>query len=519
MRKKSIIYVRVSSSEQVTGTSLEFQEEKCVQYCNDNNFQILEIFREEGESAKTADRTEFKRAINYCKENDVDAFVVLKLDRFSRSVEAHYSVKKLLNEAGVSLHSVSEPIGDDPAAKFIETMLAGSAEFDNAVRTQRSVDGMSSKISQGIFPWKPPYGYTCAKHRQKGEKKTVPDEPNEEIFPILQTALKGYARGLYTKAELYRHFKSIGLKTPTGKIPSPQFVDRLLNKHLKFYAGIITNPWTGEEVTGQHIPMISMEEYRSITDIRDSKARPEKHRTLNPDFPLRRLVRCSSCSGYLTGSISHGNGGKYKYYHCYKKGCDLYAKGIPKNHIEEDFQDLLSAITPKKEQIERIQESVLRKWNEKLHANRKERLHYADQLEKLQKRKENIYRMREEGNYSQEEFVERKSQIESEITAATISHSETKIDQLDVESVIAYANRFMNDLSHQWMDLPPKLVPRFQKLVFPEGIVYDKVSGFNTIKLGYLFGFIESDKNRFSVVRPLGLEPRTHWLRASCSTN
>jgi bisphosphoglycerate-independent phosphoglycerate mutase (AlkP superfamily) len=64
-------------------------------------------------------------------------------------------VAKVISDAGLAQLHIAE------TEKFIETVLAGSAEFDNAVRRQRCVDGMASKINQGIFPWKPPIGYIC----------------------------------------------------------------------------------------------------------------------------------------------------------------------------------------------------------------------------------------------------------------------------------------------------------------------------------------------------------------------
>jgi site-specific DNA recombinase len=172
---KGIIYVRVSSGEQVQGTSLEFQTEQCTKYCNEKGIEIVQIFTEEGESAKTAERTQLLKALEYCRKNKgkVDAFVVLKVDRFARNTEDHFGVRKILFDYGVTLHSVTEPIGNSPTEKFIETVLAASAEFDNAIRSQRCVDGMSTKFNQGIYPMKPPVGYVCQRTRVQGLKKNA----------------------------------------------------------------------------------------------------------------------------------------------------------------------------------------------------------------------------------------------------------------------------------------------------------------------------------------------------------
>ena len=71
--KKAIIYCRVSSPEQVEGTSLESQERMCREYAKREGISALEVFIDRGESAKTADRTEFIKAISFCsqKKNEV----------------------------------------------------------------------------------------------------------------------------------------------------------------------------------------------------------------------------------------------------------------------------------------------------------------------------------------------------------------------------------------------------------------------------------------------------------------
>jgi site-specific DNA recombinase len=61
---KGIIYVRVSSEEQVKGTSLENQDELCRAYCKSKGIEVLGIYREEGASAKTASAPNFCEPLN-----------------------------------------------------------------------------------------------------------------------------------------------------------------------------------------------------------------------------------------------------------------------------------------------------------------------------------------------------------------------------------------------------------------------------------------------------------------------
>ena len=52
----AVIYVRVSTKEQTENLSLATQLKACEDYCDRQAFHILARFREEGESAKAAER-------------------------------------------------------------------------------------------------------------------------------------------------------------------------------------------------------------------------------------------------------------------------------------------------------------------------------------------------------------------------------------------------------------------------------------------------------------------------------
>jgi DNA invertase Pin-like site-specific DNA recombinase len=65
----AVIYVRVSTKEQTENLSLATQLKVCEDYCDRQAFHVLARFREEGESAKTADRTELQKLLRFCRTN------------------------------------------------------------------------------------------------------------------------------------------------------------------------------------------------------------------------------------------------------------------------------------------------------------------------------------------------------------------------------------------------------------------------------------------------------------------
>ena len=73
--KNALAYARVSTKEQAEkGLSIPAQLKAIREYANSHGFRILEEFVDEGESAKTSDRPEFRRKIKKCqKEKCIDA--------------------------------------------------------------------------------------------------------------------------------------------------------------------------------------------------------------------------------------------------------------------------------------------------------------------------------------------------------------------------------------------------------------------------------------------------------------
>jgi len=87
----AIIYIRVSTKEQTENLSLPTQLRVCEEYCRREGFEIVQHFKEEGESAKMADRTELQRLLAYCRTNKgkVHFVVVFNLRAVCRVMPCH----------------------------------------------------------------------------------------------------------------------------------------------------------------------------------------------------------------------------------------------------------------------------------------------------------------------------------------------------------------------------------------------------------------------------------------------
>ena len=63
----AVIYIRVSTKEQTENLSLPTHLRTCEEYCRREGHEILGRFKEEGESAKTTDRTELQNLLAFCR--------------------------------------------------------------------------------------------------------------------------------------------------------------------------------------------------------------------------------------------------------------------------------------------------------------------------------------------------------------------------------------------------------------------------------------------------------------------
>ncbi len=466
----AVIYCRVSSKEQVDGTSLESQEIACKEYAARNQLSISRIFVERGESAKFADRTQLLELLEFCRnrENHVDQLLVWKVDRLARNVGDHFNIKATLLKLDVRIVSVTEPIDAKPEGRLLETILAGFAQFDNDIRASRTLHGMRRKIQEGLFPWKPPLGYRS--ERRSGTKKTEPDQPDMPTFTILQQGWIDLASGRYTKAEIKRLMTKRGFQTKAGRPVSSQTIDNIFNDI--FYAGLIRDPWSGEEYPGKHFPMISRETFDTVQRIIHRRNRSIPHLTLRPEFPLRSFARCSACEATLTGSFSKGRNKYYPYYHCNHHDCQLQQNyPLPEVHLEfASFLRNMSADRHKLSHLKERIERIMRSWDELTEHLKVKR--EAD-LKRLRDQQQRLIQMRINDLISEDEFRAQRRMLGSGLEMAPLV-----IQRPDFPSALSqleYICEPLQDLARFWESRKIDIRVRFQRILFPVGYVVTRI--------------------------------------------
>ncbi len=287
--KKAVIYLRVSTEEQVENYSLDTQEDICRKEAVRRGYNVVEVFREEGRSAKSIlGRPVLIRLLEYCRKNKkrVHAVFAYRLDRISRQTADYLAIRKKLAESEINIISATEPTGNSPTEKLIETVLAGFAQLDNDVRSERTKDGMRARFLSGLPNSKPPLGYIL-KHGY-----AVKDS---EAFEKMKKAWDLMATGTKSLSEMTACMHAWNLTYQYNRAKCtlrPNALNRIFRN--KFYMGVLTSNSYPEEVRGQHTPMISEEEFYRVQSILDGRCVNKvalAHRVRDRvDFPLRRIV-------------------------------------------------------------------------------------------------------------------------------------------------------------------------------------------------------------------------------------
>jgi DNA invertase Pin-like site-specific DNA recombinase len=147
----AVIYVRVRTKEQTENLSLPTQLRACEEYCCRQGYEVLERFHEEGESAKSTDRSQLQNLLTFCRLNKgrVHFVVVFNLTGFARDKDDHFALRSHRQSLGISLRSAPEPIDDTSTGKLMEGVLAAFAQFDNDVRSDRTRAGMKAALELG----------------------------------------------------------------------------------------------------------------------------------------------------------------------------------------------------------------------------------------------------------------------------------------------------------------------------------------------------------------------------------
>lgn len=147
----TIGYVRVSTDRQTEqGVSLEAQEAKIRAIATVQGAELLDVTVDGGESAKSLNRPGLQRLMALVNGGKVQAVIVAKLDRLTRSVKDLCGWLELFEKRKVALISVAEALDAGSAAgRLVITIMGAVSQRDRKAIGERTRDALRRKRSNG----------------------------------------------------------------------------------------------------------------------------------------------------------------------------------------------------------------------------------------------------------------------------------------------------------------------------------------------------------------------------------
>lgn len=493
----AIIYVRVSTAEQaIYGYSLKTQEEICLEYARRNKYDVLRVFIEKGESAKTTNRTELNNLLDYVKENKnkINFLIVHKIDRLSRDVYDTLSLQIHLNKLGIELKSTSEPLDNSPIGKFTTNLFSSLAQLDNDIRAERTITGMKQAVKEGRWMWPAPYGYKLENLNGKSYLVINEEQANivREIFNLYDIGIRGH--------ELIDCIRQKGFKL------IPQTLSKIL-KNVAYKGMIKVENWFGnEEIRGLHEPIIDEELFNRIQFKLGIYKNFQKSKTvLNENFPLRGILYCNICNKKLTGAFSTGRNKKYPYYRCSTNNCIYKSKS--KYEIEDSFRNYLKELTPKENILDDFVYSMKTVWNEKSETKNDYLKKIKNNISDIDIKIDNLIKLYEKNLISEQDFSIRYNNLKKDKEEFNISTQEQEITLNNLDNYIEYGINVLKVLPTFWDNSTVKIKNKLCSILFPEGIYYSDNSIGTTNLSVVLAVFNPKNYEKSTMVGEGGFEP------------
>ena len=104
------VYVRVSTDDQRdNGYSIDSQLRMIKEYCEKNDYSIIDVYNDAGHSGKDLMRPEMQRLLADIKSKKIDKLIAIKVDRLTRNNYDGFWLLNYCEEHDVKIEFILEP--------------------------------------------------------------------------------------------------------------------------------------------------------------------------------------------------------------------------------------------------------------------------------------------------------------------------------------------------------------------------------------------------------------------------
>jgi len=466
---KVALYVRVSTEEQFQeGFSIEGQIQTLTDFCKVHKHQIIDVYKDEGISAKTMNRPALSQLLQDASKGMFDMVMVWKISRLSRKQLDFLNIIETLEKQNVAFFSLSENIdASTPTGKAMLQMMGSFAELERNQIVENVKMGMNQRANEGNWNGGSSLGY-------KSENKQLVIVEDEAF--IVRYIFNLYINGKGYKA-IANKLNKEGYKTKRGKAFSINSIRTVITNPL--YAGFIrfnqVENWSEKRrqgknekpmiKEGKHEQIITMDVWNKAQAMFKKKShKPTK--TFLGSFPLTGLLRCPVCGQGMIGhkaKRSNKSNEYIRYYQCgnfHYKGSSVCSSNLVVADDAEEYvfkrlhllsrnkqvlSNVLGKVNQELKKHKQPLEEQLKQTEKEIKNNEKVIELYLSNFEKKQLNSKSLLRKIENLEKNSETLLARKKAIESELRKPSVQ----SIEFNDVFDVLSQINIALKNVSHE----------------------------------------------------------------------
>ncbi len=316
----AVVYLRVSSSGQLTGRSqegysIEGQREACERHAQRLGAEIVGEYVEPGKTATNTRRPALQRMLGELPQLRPSYVIFYDLSRVAREEIDAFWLLGEIKRHGAKLESTLEQITDDDTGMLIYTVLAGVNAHRSRSDGRKVKMGFDRKFADGGTHGVAPIGYLNTRETVNGkEVRSVVVDP--ERVELVRNGFEAFATGEYSITTLRELLEESGLRTrPTQKRPGKPLSRNGVYKMLRddYYIGVVTRG--GVKRDGRHDAIIDPAVFEKVQRTLEAH-RLSGDRTKKWAHHLKGSIYCGHCGGRLIYGRHRGNGGVYEYFSC-----------------------------------------------------------------------------------------------------------------------------------------------------------------------------------------------------------
>ncbi len=298
-------YIRVSTDYQANeGDSLEEQEAEIRRYCDLKRFKIHQLYIERGKSAGNTNRPEYQKLLADVREKKIQAVVVKKIDRLSRSLFDFEDLMTIFQNNHVEFISIKENFDTTNAMGTAMLRIAlVFAQLEREQTSERLRDVFCYRASQGLYNGGArPFGYTNV------NKELVPYPKERDTVELM---VKKFL-DLRSITKVAEFLNQAGLRNRDGQLWDKRRIQHILQNPI--YTGKVK--WYDRLYPGIHHPIVTDRQFGEMQSIFTLGARVMS-KSGKSNALLKGLLFCGCCGKAMTPSYGTSKTKtKYFYYRC-----------------------------------------------------------------------------------------------------------------------------------------------------------------------------------------------------------